>query len=166
MVGNFQHANSNALGYAFLTAAAFSDTETLEILKQIKWATGNVAQFINNRSCLWWTIRKTVTKRRLGEAPHALKLEPDKDPERAYQSLMDLMQKVIDDHYGFEEHHNNNFNGNFRRRMVLVPRQGDERYWDIVEESTTVDRDTARTESDDEVWEDAQELAIGRHETQ
>lgn len=109
---------------------------------------------------MYWTTRQTIEKRKVGELPCALNLEPDKDPEQIYQSFMSFLQKVIDDHYGFEEYNNDSLRCGSIRRMVPIPRKGTKNYWDIIEKEIRVDRDVSDVESDSEAWEDAPERPI------
>lgn len=80
---------------------------------------------------------------------------------------MSLLQKIIDDHYGFEGHghETNSTHCRYTRRMVLIPRKDTKHYWDIVEKDVHVDRDISEVESDDEACQDAPEQPMGQQAT-
>ncbi|KAI4196552.1 MAG: hypothetical protein LQ350_006484 [Teloschistes chrysophthalmus] len=148
-----------------LAAAAFADVESLEILKAVKWITADIEHLFNHRSCIYWTTRQVSEKRRSGERFSALDLQPDEDSEQIYQSFMSLLQKIIDDHYGFVGQETNSIHGRHTRRMVVTPRKDTKYYWDIVEKDIHVDRDISEVESEDEAWEDAPEQPIEQQAT-
>ncbi|KAL8724056.1 MAG: hypothetical protein Q9166_008154 [cf. Caloplaca sp. 2 TL-2023] len=95
---------------------------------------------------------------------HGGSFTPDKDPEQVYRAFRALIQKVVDDHYGFDLHRDHD-GGEPRRRMIAVPRKANPRFLDIVDEASIVEVsevDTQLDESEDPVsgeeeWDDALE---------
>ncbi|KAL9579460.1 MAG: hypothetical protein Q9212_005094 [Teloschistes hypoglaucus] len=146
---------------------AFADVKTLDIFKMVKWVNEDIEDLINfpGRSCFHYTVRQVIEKRRVGERFPALDIYPDEDPEQVYDSFLSFLQKIIDDHYGFEGHETNSVHGRHTRRMVLTPRKDTQCYWDIVEKDTHVNRDISEVGSDNEAWEDAPEQPIGQQAT-
>ncbi|KAL8714699.1 MAG: hypothetical protein Q9225_006531 [Loekoesia sp. 1 TL-2023] len=55
----------------------------------------------------------------------------DRDPEKTYEVFMDLIQKIIDDHYS----PTNRLCGPHRKRMVPIPRMGTWQ-WDLSEQDS------------------------------
>ncbi|KAL8945834.1 MAG: hypothetical protein Q9222_007683, partial [Ikaeria aurantiellina] len=97
------------------------------------------------------------------------KTPPDPNPKELYRCFMDIIQKIIDDHYGFQGQPAVGMEDLPRKRMVPVHRPRTQ-FWDIVEsnygvtETTTSGEEDSEESSDhvdtdesDEEWEDASE---------
>ncbi|KAL8803103.1 MAG: hypothetical protein Q9182_003353 [Xanthomendoza sp. 2 TL-2023] len=164
---------TNALGETLLmkairhddepTAAKGANVQTLGLLSSVRWITTDVEAYINSPdiygSTPYWRIDFRRRDNEMWARIH--ERQPDKDPEQVYQAFMELVQKTVDDHYGFDAHGDQE-GEDPRRRMVAVPRNDNSKYLDIVEESIIEevfesDIETSDTEgsSDEEEWDDA-----------
>ncbi|KAL8681077.1 MAG: hypothetical protein Q9186_002789 [Xanthomendoza sp. 1 TL-2023] len=146
-------------------AAEDANIQTLELLSSVRWITTDVEAYINSLDIDRWTPHKIIYWRRWNNEGWARKngWKPDEDPEQVYRAFMKLVQKVVDDHYGIDVHEDHEGETS-RRRMVAIPRNGSNRFLDIVEESSieeVFDSDTEASEtensSDQEEWDDALE---------
>ncbi|KAL8709705.1 MAG: hypothetical protein Q9220_005645 [cf. Caloplaca sp. 1 TL-2023] len=141
-------------------AAHHADVETLRMLTAVRWITNDVGRFINSSLRGVWTPRGIVTARRDQTiAGSALRDgRPDDDPQKVYDAFMNLVQKIVDDHYGFGQLPD----GGTSTRMVLTLGE-DHRVFDIVEEPSLkpvidVSENDAMVFEDDRVeWYDALE---------
>ncbi|KAL8847575.1 MAG: hypothetical protein Q9221_007395 [Calogaya cf. arnoldii] len=145
--------------------AEFANSKTMEILEAVRWTTANIGQSLNGMDNQGWTPYRMINWRRYNNTVWAqgTSNKPDDDPEGVFQSFMKLVQKLLADHYEFEEHP-------YQSHRVLVPRLGG-RFLDVVEENQPKLAIDAASElsplgglqnadediEEDEAWEDAAE---------
>ncbi|KAL8811735.1 MAG: hypothetical protein Q9200_001568 [Gallowayella weberi] len=148
--------------------AGHAKIQTIDRLCSIKWISTDVEAYLNSPAwnLVGWTPYMYMEWRRSDNKQWARwrggsTLEDD-DPEQIYKALMALVQKIVDDHYGFSG--NRSYGGPIsRRRMIAVPREGSDRFFDIVEAPSVLEIPGSDTESDatcdsmsgSEDWEDA-----------
>ncbi|KAL8672049.1 MAG: hypothetical protein Q9168_003476 [Polycauliona sp. 1 TL-2023] len=126
----WQYKATNTQGMNILHyIAAIADSRTMTILGAVTWITTDIDQLINGLDDEGWTPYQTINWRIYNNTSWALwaEKEPDDDPEETFQSFMELMQKIVDDHYGSDGQQQD-------RHIVLEPLPG---VWsfDIVKES-------------------------------
>ncbi|KAL8708810.1 MAG: hypothetical protein Q9220_006371 [cf. Caloplaca sp. 1 TL-2023] len=158
-----------------LEAASYADTTTLKLLTRVRWITIDLDSLINRIPLDGLTPYNRVwgrTKYNQNWADcHMRDLDPD--PKEIYEYFMNLIQKIIDDHYGFEESQAAENYSTPRKRMIPVHRPGT-RFWDIVEsdyiapgiitsdvEDSEEESDGAETDHSEDEWEDALEAPDG-----
>ncbi|KAL8812650.1 MAG: hypothetical protein Q9200_000878 [Gallowayella weberi] len=146
-------------------AASYAKIQTLELLSSVRWITTDVEAYINSLNLDEWTPHKLICRRRWNNEDWAqwAECEPDEDPEQTYQAFMELVQKFVDDYYGFDAHGDHE-GEEPTKRMVAVPRYGSKKFLDIVEESfieEVFESDTEASDTEDssdgEEWDDAPE---------
>lgn len=140
----------------------------------MKWITNDVESYINSSHTAGLTPFEMIDHRRWKNErwAHLQECDPDEDPEQAYQAFMNLVQKIVDDHYDFDADQKHDEEGP-RKRMIAVPREGSNRFLDVVEGTSIVevfnsDTEPSETEdlSDQEDWDDAPEYKEEDAETE
>ncbi|KAL8853728.1 MAG: hypothetical protein Q9221_001371 [Calogaya cf. arnoldii] len=147
-------------------AAWHASIQIIELLCSIEYTTSDVSAILNNQDMYGGkTPYDYICSRRQRSVRHVNGTSTlNDDPEQLYKSLMKLIQKVVDDHYGLDACQGHG-EGKPKRRMVAVPREGSTKYLDIVEEISLVEVFEDHLESDRsedsmseaEEWEDALE---------
>ncbi|KAL8948180.1 MAG: hypothetical protein Q9222_005613 [Ikaeria aurantiellina] len=115
-------------------AAHFADKETLDLLGAVRWLTNDAADFINSSPDGVWMPRAIITWRRDNVVGLPYGDQHDDDPQEVYHAFMNLVQKIIDDHYDYGEPR---CDGSERRMELAL--SDDQRLFDIIEESSLID---------------------------
>ena len=149
-------------------AARQASVPTIELLCAFKYIATDLEPVINcldnggatPHKCIDFRKRHTkfLTQERKGLAIR------DQDPEQPYSAFMKLVQKIVDDHYGYEAY-TGDAEAKAKTRMVAIPREKNTDYLDILAQvpvEQAPDKDTDSITSDDsgwreDVWKDALE---------
>ncbi|KAL8648567.1 MAG: hypothetical protein Q9226_005939 [Calogaya cf. arnoldii] len=130
----------NEGGHLLNMAAWHASVQIVELLCSVKYITSDVSAILNSEDIYggktpydYICSRRQRTVRHIDET-----FTLNEDPEQLYKSLMKLIQKIVDDHYGFDACQGHG-EGKPKRRMVAVPRKGSTKLLDIVEEISLVE---------------------------
>ncbi|KAL8673686.1 MAG: hypothetical protein Q9168_001901 [Polycauliona sp. 1 TL-2023] len=120
-----------------------SNIQTIENLCSIKYTTSNIDAILNSEDMYehktpyeYICLRRRHDRTWAGHPNRTL--VSNEDTEQLYSQFMRLVQKIIDDHYGFDVCQGLG-EGKLGRRMIVVPRKRSTKFLDIVEEDLPVD---------------------------
>lgn len=132
----------------------------------VRWTTSpSIDRVINKVDDQGWTPYRMIDWRRRHNMAWARSTNntPDHDPEKVYHSFIGLIQKIVDDHYGFKEHQDESL-----RRVKIAPGKNAQ-FFEIVErpslgeltylENHLSNTETSESEDEETEWHDAQDIS-------